>query len=95
MVASVGGSLQSGNVNPFQKQVDEQNRNNVGKSGSGDERSQEAKKQTSSNAPASGAQKSETRQQENNFVKAAQDNDKDQDDRANRKTRGSNLDITV
>lgn len=94
MVASVGTPLQQGAVNPFQKQIDEQNRH-AGKTGQdGGDKTQQAKQNTN-NAPAEKTRKQDADAQQNSFFKAARDNDNDRDDRANKKVRGSNLDITV
>lgn len=93
MVATIGNTFQPGNLNPYhQKQADEQNRNNVGKTGQDESRTRETQ-QNSSSAPAKRAKESENDPEQDGFLKASSDNDSD--DRSGGRTRGVNLDITV
>ena len=92
MVAPVGNQVQATNVNPFQKQIDEQARNNAKVAPQDANRTREPDRSRSSAAAQS--EESESRlQDKKSFLKALnEDEDRQQ---ARKKERGGLVDITV
>jgi hypothetical protein len=92
MVAPVGTQAQASNVNPFQKQIDEQARNNAKIAPQDANRTREADKSQSFAAAQSESSESKL-QDKKNFLKALNEDEERQ--QAKKKERGGLVDITV